>query len=355
VVEQGILADTEEGVPQGGVISPLLLNVALHGLEQAAGVRYAKLGNDAAQTVTGAPALVRYADDLLAMCHTREQAEQVKAQLAEWLAPRGLVFNEAKTRIVHLDQGCDFLGFNIRRYPNGKLLIKPSSKATRRIRQRLSAAMRSLRGTNAIAVIAAINPMVRGWAAYYRSVVSKDVFATVDNHLWQLTYRWALRAHPNKSKHWVITRYFDQFNPSRADRWVFGDRDSGAFLVRFVWTKIVRHQMVTGTSSPDDPTLSQYWARRRRRRAPLPLDKSTRSLLKVQGGRCPLCGDYLLYADEQPQSPQEWEQWLRATRKAIKKHAICPLERRSTPDDQLRLVHAHCRRRLAAQKPAQRS
>jgi RNA-directed DNA polymerase len=354
VVEQGVLADTEEGVPQGGVISPLLLNIALHGLEEAAGVRYIKLGADAAQIVSGAPALVRYADDLLAICHSQGQAEQVKARLAEWLAPRGLAFNEEKTRIVHLSQGCDFLGFTIRRYPNDKLLIKPSKAAIRRIRKRLTAEMRSLRGGNAISVIRTINPIVRGWATYYRSVVSKEVFAVVDNHLWLLAYKWALRTHPNKSKHWIVNRYFGQFNSSRTDRWVFGDRDSGAFLIRFVWTKIVRHQMVAGTSSPDDPALTPYWAKRRRRKPSPPLDTPTLRLLKVQNGRCPLCGELLLHADTQPQSPQEWEQWLRATRKAIKRHAISPTDRRGAPDDeQFRLVHAQCRRRSVAQNKAQ--
>src|SRR5271166_6145494 len=160
-------APTEEGTPQGGVISPVLMNVALHGLEEAAGVRYSKLGSDVAQTVPGTAALVRYADDLVALCHSRDQAEQVKARLAEWLAPRGLAFNEDKTRIVHVTAGFDFLGFNVRRYPNGKLLITPAAKAVRRIRERLTTEMRSLRGTNAAAVIRTINPIVRGWAAYY--------------------------------------------------------------------------------------------------------------------------------------------------------------------------------------------
>jgi RNA-directed DNA polymerase len=161
--------------------------------------------------------LIRYADDLVAICHSREQAEQVKARLAGWLAPKGLVFNEDKTSIVHLSEGVDFLGFNIRRYPNGKLLIKPSKQAIRRIRERLAAEMRSLRGANAIAVIRRFNPILRGWAAYYRSVVSKEVFSTVDDHMWQLTHRWARRTHPNKPISWVIARYYGQFNPSRQD------------------------------------------------------------------------------------------------------------------------------------------
>ena len=160
----------------------------------------------------------------------------------------------------------------------------------------------------------------------------------------------ALRAHPNKSKSWVIGQYFGRFNSSRQDRWVFGDRESGAYLVRFVWTKIIRHQMVTGTSSPDDPALTGYWDQRRRRK-PLPLNKATLRLLQAQRGRCPLCGEFLLHADDQPQSPNEWEQWLRATRRAIKKDQIVRRGQLGRPDDNAsRLVHAHCQRRKAAGK-----
>ena len=108
--------------------SPLLLNVALHGMEQAAGVRYRQTGVQAGETAPGSPVLIRYADDLVALCHTRDEAEQVKARLAGWLTPRGLTFNEDKTRIVTLDDGFDFLGVTVRRQ-SGKLLIKPSNAA----------------------------------------------------------------------------------------------------------------------------------------------------------------------------------------------------------------------------------
>jgi len=116
------------------VISPCLLNVALHGLEEAAGTRYFAAGTTkAGKARLGSPVVVRYADDLVACCHTRQQAEQVKARLAGWLAPRGLAFNEDKTRIVHASEGFDFLGFNVRRYPNGKLLIKPANLDSREL------------------------------------------------------------------------------------------------------------------------------------------------------------------------------------------------------------------------------
>ncbi|MFK4107013.1 reverse transcriptase domain-containing protein [Streptomyces sp. NPDC019531] len=291
VVDKGQFTPTEEGSPQGGVISPLLMNVALHGLEEAAGVRYLTTGTHAGDVMADSPILVRYADDMVACCHSRQQAEQVKAQLAEWLAPRGLVFNEDKTRIVHLEEGFNFLGFNARRYRRGKLLIKPSAEAVRP---------------------------------------------------------------PNKSKKWIVRRYFGRFNKFRNDRWVFGDRanvlnDRGEIpiLLKFSWTNIVRHQLIAGGASPDDPDLTDYWVKRRRKVKP-PLDSYNLRLLAKQDGRCPLCGEHLLTADQPPQSPQEWERWwLSVVKRAIAADDLTHYGRPDAPNtDRTRLVHASCHRRL---------
>jgi RNA-directed DNA polymerase len=284
-----------------------------------------------------------YADDALALCHSREQAEQVKARLAAWLEPRGLVFNEDKTRIVHLaEDGVDFLGFNIRRY-RGKLLIKPSKAAVRRIKARLSAEMRSLRGHNAQMVLIRLNPIIRGWSAYYRHCVSARVFRELDAHVWKLTYKWANWCHPHKGKRWIVGKYFAAFHPHRRDRWVFGDRETGAYLLRFAWTQITRHTMVKGWASPDDPALTDYWAARRRRGKP-PLDSARLRLLHRQRGRCPLCGGLLLRADQEPQHPDEWEQWITAVRAATRHQAIA-LDAEPSSNSAaavFRLVHTHC-------------
>ena len=350
MVDRGRFAPTEEGTPQGGVISPVLFNVALHGMETAAGVRYFATGRDAGSAMAGSPVLVRYADDFVVMCGSREQAVEVKERLRAWLAPKGLGFNEDKTRIVHAEDGFDFLGFNVRRY-HGKLLIKPSKAALRRIRERLRVEMRTLRGANAGAVLRTINPIVRGWSAYYRTVVSSEIFTALDNQMWALAYKWAKHSHPNKPKHWISAKYFGRFNQARQDRWVFGDRDSGAYLVKFSWTKIVRHQLVKGTASPDDPDLATYWARRRSKGPPLPVDKTTQQLLRKQDGRCPLCQGFLLYADHQPQTPDEWEQWVRTTRKAITKNHLMTYRVDGMSDDKrLRLTHTQCLRRLEPPK-----
>jgi RNA-directed DNA polymerase len=335
VVEQGRLHRTEDGVPQGGVVSPLLLNVALHGMEQAAGVRYYQTGNSAGKAMRGSPVLIRYADDFVALCHTRQEALEVKARLATWLAPRGLAFNEDKTRVVTLAEGFDFLGFNVRRY-YGKLLIKPSKAAIRRIRERLRTELRSLRGFNAGAVVRKLNPIIRGWANYYRTHVAAEIFDKLDQHLWRLAYKWARFSHANKSASWVIARYFGKFNKARQDRWVFGDRHSGAYLHKFSWTSIVRHQTVWQRASPDDLELADYWARRRSRSV-LPITKTDLWLFKAQDGCCPICKTPL-FAD-QPQTPSDWATWLTATRKATM--IVKPMT--DTPDEaDHRLIHARC-------------
>ena len=267
-----------------------------------------------------------------------QEAFEVKARLVDWLAPRGLAFNEDKTRVVSLDEGFDFLGFNVRRYGT-KSLIKPSKTAQRRIRNRLREEMHSLRGTNAPTVIKKLNPIIRGWAAYYRTQVSSEVFSKLDHHLWKLTFKWARFSHANKSTSWVIARYFGRFNKSKGDRWVFGDRKSGAYMHRFSWTNIVRHQIVKHGASPDNPALADYWANRRRK-TPLPIDKTSRWLLKAQDGQCPICRSALLPDNDRPQTPSDWEQWLATTRKTVAK----VIQRDGIPDEaEPRLIHARCR------------
>lgn len=268
VVDQGWYSPTtDEGTPQGGVISPLLLNIALQGMEAAAGVKYDYRG----MVKAGCPTVVTYADDFVALCHTREQAETVRDRLSVWLKERGLSLNQEKTRIGRIDAGFDFLSFTIRRYfvsGGTKVLTKPSRDALTKIRRRNAQELRTLRGATPAEVIRTLNPIIRGQANYYRPGASKKSFQALDNHLWQLLYKWGRRRHPRKPRRWVTARYFGAFHSTRRNRWVFGDRDSGAYLHQYAWTKIVRHAPVPGRHSPDDPALAQYWADRRRKRRP---------------------------------------------------------------------------------------
>jgi hypothetical protein len=127
---------------------------------------------------------------------------------------------------------------------------------------------------------------------------------------------------------------------------VFGDRDSGAYLLKFAWTKITRHTMVKGWASPDDPALASYWAARRRHRT-RPVDPARLRLLQHQRGRCPLCGELLLHADQEPRHPDEWEQWIKAVRVATRHQAITLGAAPGKPGGPAvyRLTHTHCTRR----------
>jgi len=345
-------APTEEGTPQGGIISPVMLNVALHGLEEAAGVRY-QGGKDATSAREGSPVATRYADDFTVCCYSRRQADDVRGKLAGWLAERGLSLNEEKTRIVSLAAGFDFLGWNFRRYPNGKLLIKPSKAAVRKHRQRLADEMRNLRGSNAKAVIARLNPVIRGWTAYHRGMVSSEIFGSLGAYTWRLTYKWARHSHPNKPAGWVTGKYYGKFNPSRDDKWVFGDRETGTYMPKHDWTSIRRHIMVKGRSSPDDPDLAGYWEYRRKKHR-LPLSEGTSALLARQDMRCPHCSGLLLDVRHLPASPEAWEDWhLSVTRQENPVGKAEPRPPAARSGTSHTLVHASCHR--AAQAARRRS
>src|SRR3989454_3242230 len=169
-VEQEMFHTTERGTPQGGVVSPLLANIALHGMEEAIGVTYDYRGQ-----LIGKRAIVRYADDFVCFCETREDAEQVQKILVEWLKERGLTLSEEKTRIVHLTEGFDFLGFNIRHYPapqtsrtGWKLLIKPSKESVQDVRRKLKDLWRKVQGTKVKGVLGKLNPVIGGWPNSFR-------------------------------------------------------------------------------------------------------------------------------------------------------------------------------------------
>jgi RNA-directed DNA polymerase len=298
-VENGTLHETPTGVPQGGVISPLLMNVALHGMEEALGIRYNKQG-----CVVGPRTLVRYADDMVVFCESQEDAQKIKQDLSEWLQIRGLALSEEKTRIVHLTEGFDFLGFNIRRYKcpqttrsGYKLLIKPSKKSVKKIREKIGEVWKRCRGTDTKTLLIQLNPIIRGWANYFRIGVAKATFSALDNWMFKRQIRYARHRHPNKSWRWLSQHYWSQMNPSRQDHWVFGDRSSGAYLLKFMWFPIERHLLVRGSASPDDPKLRDYWAEREKLRAKV-LKPEMQKLARRQRYICPLCGGSLFNDEE---------------------------------------------------------
>jgi RNA-directed DNA polymerase len=205
-------------------------------------------------------------------CQSQEDALLVRDKLLPpWLAERGLRLSEEKTRIVHLTEGFDFLGYHVRHFKaprttrtGYKLIIRPSKKSVLGKRKELRETWLTLKGQSVPAVLRKLNPIVRGWANYYRSSAASEVFKGLDTWMHRRAKRYARHTHPRKPWKWIKARYWGKLNPERNDRWVFGDKRSGAYLLKFRWFKIVRHAMVRGTASPDDPDLREYWWERRK-------------------------------------------------------------------------------------------
>jgi len=222
------------------------------------------------------------------------------------LAERGLSLSEEKTRIVHLTEGFDFLGWNVRHYPvkntrrGYKLLIKPSNESVRNIKAKLRSEWMRLRGSNAKAVTSALNPIVRGWAGYHRPTVASRVFQDLDKWMFRREMRFVRHTHPNKNWDWLKGRYWGRLNPHRNDQWVFGDtqsKQSRFYLLKFRWFKVRRHVMVKGTFSPDDPSLREYWAKRTAEKSK-DLSLTRQKTARVQNHTCPLCGESLHNGEE---------------------------------------------------------
>jgi RNA-directed DNA polymerase len=298
-MEHGTFQATEQGTPQGGVVSPLLANIALHGMEQAIGVTYNCRGE-----LIGKRAVVRYADDCVCLCETKEDAEQVQQILAEWLKEQGLTLSEEKTRIVHLTEGFDFLGFHIRHYPapqtarsGWKLLIKPSKESVHEVQKKLKDLWKKVQGANTQTILGRLNPVMRGWANYFRTVVAKEIFSGLDQGMFHKADHSTKRMHPRKSQEWRHQKYWGQLHMDRKDLWVFGEKQTGAYLLKFSWFPIERHTLVKGRSSPDDPHLKDYWEKRQAAQRK-DLTFSKQKLAKRQKGRCRECGESLFNDEE---------------------------------------------------------
>ncbi|MEM9804619.1 MAG: group II intron reverse transcriptase/maturase [Cyanobacteria bacterium P01_D01_bin.56] len=293
-VDYGQWYPTTAGTPQGNCISPLLANIALHGMEDALGVRYESRGH-----LCSKRGLVKYADDFVVMCETKADAEAAIEDLTPWLHERGLTFSPEKTKVVHLREGFDFLGFNFRHYPTPgltktgwKLLTKPSKKSIQSIKSKLKQQWLKLRGKPALEIVMALNPVIRGWANYFRTGVASRTFSRLEDWMFQRQRRYAQRRHPNKGPQWWYDKYWGRLNLDRYDNWVFGDKDSGSHLVKFTWFPIERHVMVKSRASPDDPSLKEYWEKRSKMRVK-DLRPSRQKLARRQDYKCPRCGESL--------------------------------------------------------------
>ena len=298
VVHQGRLSPTEEGTPQGGIISPTLANMCLNGLETDLKVhldaQYGKV--KAAKLKVN---VIRYADDFVITGSSQELLEtEIRPWIEAFLAQRGLRLSPEKTKVIHMDEGFDFLGWNFRKY-KGKLLIKPSKKNTQTFYRKVKEIMRTHTSVKQEALIAKLNPVLRGWAQYHQPVVAKETFSRVDSLInWRLV-RWAKRRHPNKSWSWCKRRYWQRIN----DRGEFAATVKTAEgsrtwkLLKLADTAIVRHEKIKGDYNPFDPAWEVYGEKLRTKRMlkSMAYQYETSMLFIQQDGRCALCTEPLDY------------------------------------------------------------
>jgi RNA-directed DNA polymerase len=296
-MDKRVLHETTDGTPQGGIISPALANCALDGLERLLQEKFPQekclksLGGKSASVN-----FIRYADDFVITSKSKELLEgEVQPVVEQFLQQRGLELSPKKTVITHVEKGFDFLGQNVRRYPNGKLRITPSKKNVKTFLDGIRQTIKDAGGMSAAALIEQLNPKIRGWANYHRHVVSKRTFGRVDHSIFFSLWQWARRRHQKKNPHWLKTKYFGR----RGDRdWTFfGETcdDQGQpdrlWLYHAKSTPIQRHVKVKGEANPYDPACETYFENREgdHMRETFRGTRTLRYIWNEQRGLCTVC------------------------------------------------------------------
>ena len=300
-MEEGNFFDTESGTPQGGIISPILANMALDGLERLLfeefmrqGMLTGRISTWGRRRIRTNPKihLVRYADDFIITGDSKELLEnEVQPLVRDFMAERGLTLSEEKTVITHIDEGFDFLSFNFKK-TDGKLFVRPARKCVKAFLKEIRGTIKSNPTIPAYSMIKILNPKIRGWCNYYRHVVSSDTFSAVENAIWKSLWRWAVRRHRNKGARWIHDRYFSRIGTRD---WIFQGRDPDKRLrVILLPTRIriVRHSKIKMDANPYDPDWYDYFINRERQRMKRVSwhSLSARALWFLQGGLCPICG-----------------------------------------------------------------
>lgn len=268
-IDNDVFNDSKTGSGQGSVISPLLANIALHGMEAQLGIKYnVFVRQDGYQCANNRTryALSKYADDFVVMCRCKKDAEAVYDLLKPYLEERGLELEPSKTRIVQITEGFDFLSFNVRIYQTtagGKLLIKPSKEAVKKSMRQISDKVHELTGHNVGNIIKRLNPMIIGKANYWSPMVSKETFSKMDSHIYKVTRRFLERLHPRKPAKWINAKYYKpDLRGKYKNKWTLTDPVAKEQLKHMVHVPIERHIMIKHNATPYDITKTEYFKMR---------------------------------------------------------------------------------------------
>jgi len=259
---------TREGTPQGGIISPTLANMVLDGLEAAiySGVG-TRVRTDGCKRNKFKIHFVRYADDFIVTGSNEEVLMNiVKPIIAKFLLERGLELSEKKTKITNVYSGFDFLGQNIRKYPNGKLLIKPSKDNFKSVLIKISQMVRWNLGASPAKLIRSLNSVITGWSNYHKHVVAHKYFSRLDTYIWFRIWKWAKHRHREKGHIWIAHKYFKRVGNFN---WQFFDTlDNGkeVYLKLAINTHIKRHALIDGKANPYCSLWDKYYRQRYARR-----------------------------------------------------------------------------------------
>ena len=291
-MEKNVLHPTDEGTPQGGIISPVIANMALDGLSQQLLERFPRSKQGNSPKVN----LARYADDFIVTGASKELLEQeVKPFIERFLKERGLQLSQEKTVITHIKDGFDFLGQHVRKYKSGAVLTTPSKKNAKAFLKKVRGIIEKHRDSSAGQVIVKLNPVIRGWANYHRFGASSKTFNSIGNAIFKKVWWWARRRHPRKSATWVKQKYF---TTEGTYNWVFTgevkDEEGNRKLVhlrRATDVKIQRHTPIQGEANPYDPAWETYFEKRLDVKTERDLTGKRRllHLWKEQQGLCPMC------------------------------------------------------------------
>jgi RNA-directed DNA polymerase len=294
-IEQDILHKTMEGTPQGSIVSPLLANIALCGMEDEIGIVYKKTYKpNGGYTIDPKCKIGRvlYADDFVIVTETKEQAQSMYQKLIPYLQKRGIKLSTDKTRVTHIENGFDFLGFSLRQYKTeqgNKLLIKPSKASIKKAKNKIKDMFAGMRGRPVKEIIRVLNPIIRGYGQYWKHVVSKKTFSYMDHYVFLKVRKHLKQLHPKKSWKWINKRYFKKPHHGGNDKWILTCPLTNIQLLKMSWIKIERHVMVAYKNSPDDPSLKEYWEKQDRKVFNRENTLDRMKLARKQGYRCALC------------------------------------------------------------------
>jgi RNA-directed DNA polymerase len=335
-VETEVFHETESGTPQGGIISPLLANIALDGMEDLLAKYYkvritysspkAKRQRETKRKLAKY-GFIRYADDFIITAETKEDLEEIKPVIEQWLAERGLQLNQDKTHITLVSDGFDFLGFHIRRIKE-KCLCFPEKKKVLNLIQRIRDWLKKHKHVSPEVVIGHLNPILRGIGNFYRNGQAKEVLSYIDYKVWKALWQWCKRRHPNKGAGWVKRKYFKTI---KGRKWIFAttiqdrrEEEKVKTIFFAASTPLEEHVKVKGKNSPDDPALIKYWKDRQTEYGKSYWKKGMKlhEVAENQRWKCPICDEPLFNGEE------------------LHTHHITPVREGGT-DEVQNLVHLH--------------